>query len=335
MSRRPPPTAGPVRWSIAAAAFLLAACGGRQSSLSPAGRDAERIAELFWWMAGGAASVWLIVMGIALYAVLQRKRQHSRTRTRLFIVGGGALFPTVVLTGLLLYGLGMMPALLDRGEEDGVRISVAGERWWWRVNYELPDGGKFELANELWLPVRRRIPLWLTSPDVIHAFWVPALGGKTDMIPGRVNRMALEPTRTGVFRGVCAEYCGTSHAEMAFHVVVAEPEEFEAWARAQQQPAERPEGPVASRGAELFDSYGCGACHTIRGTDADGVIGPDLTHVGSRINLAAGVLENDVAGFARWVEHTREIKPGVNMPSFDMLPEGDLHAIAVFLEGLK
>jgi cytochrome c oxidase subunit II len=320
---------------LPAALALVAACDGPQSALSPAGRDAQTISVLFWWMAGGALVVWLIVVGLALYAVVYRSRAHDPRKTRLFIVGGGAAFPTIVLLVLLAFGLSRMPALLDHGDDNWPRIRVSGEQWWWRVTYELADGTRFELANELRLPVGRRTPLWLETPDVIHSLWVPSIAGKIDMIPGRVNRMALEPTRPGVFRGACAEYCGSSHAKMALHVIVVEPDEFEAWTRAERQPAPPPARGAAARGAELFTLHGCGACHTVRGTAADGRIGPDLTHVGSRHALGAGTVGAGIGGLARFIASAEQLKPGVRMPSFDMLSEPDLTALATYLDGLK
>ena len=158
------------------------------------------------------------------------------------------------------------------------------------------SGEAVELANEIRLPVGEPVEFQLESPDVIHSFWIPSLGGKIDMIPGRVNRLALEPTRTGIFRGVCAEYCGTSHALMSFYVVVLEQEDFAAWLAHQHAPAQPPAQPLAARGQELFLANGCGACHTVRGTPADGVVGPDLTHVGSRLSLGAGILPNEPDG---------------------------------------
>jgi cytochrome c oxidase subunit II len=155
------------------------------------------------------------------------------------------------------------------------------------------------------------------------------------MIPGRRNRLALEPTRTGVFRGACAEYCGTSHALMSFYVVVQEKADFAAWLEQQQAPAQPPVQALAKRGHELFLANGCGACHTVRGTPADGVVGPDLTHVGSRVSLGAGILPNEPDAFSRWIARTEEVKPGVHMPAFGMLPAEDLQALAVFLEGLQ
>jgi cytochrome c oxidase subunit 2 len=318
--------------SGALAAGGLAGCAGPQSALDPAGRDAAQIADLFIWMVVGAAVVWLVVIGLAIYATLHRAADGDRKRVRLFIIGGGALFPTVVLTGLLMYGLSLLPDLLTDGSADGPQIEVVGEQWWWRVRYQLPDGRRFELANELWLPVGERVPVTLLTADVIHAFWVPALAGKIDMVPGRINKMALHPTRTGLFRGACAEYCGLSHARMAFHARVVERAEFEAWADLQAAPAR---APVDAPGAQLFMSLGCGACHTVRGTEARGMVGPDLTHVGSRVSLGAAVLPNDVEAFRRWLEELDRLKPGVHMPAFRMLPEHERLTLAQWLEGLQ
>jgi cytochrome c oxidase subunit 2 len=320
--------------SLCVAVVLAVACEGPQSALSPAGRDAARIAELFWWMAGGAAAIWLAVMGVAIYA-MAIPRRHPHHVGRLFVLTGGAVLPTIVLAALLTYGLSLMPALLAPGAADGEQIEVVGEQWWWRVRYVLPDGAAIDLANELHLAVDRRVSLSLEAADVIHSLWVPSLAGKVDMIPGHVNAMALEPTRPGIYRGACAEFCGGSHAWMSLHVVVGSEEEHAAWLAAQRAPARSAEGAIAQRGETLFATLGCGACHTIRGTAADGAVGPDLTHVGSRVSLGAGTLDNDVDGFARWLAHTDELKPGVHMPSFEMLPQSDLHALATYLEGLR
>ena len=155
------------------------------------------------------------------------------------------------------------------------------------------------------------------------------------MIPGRRTRLMLEPTRTGRFRGACAEYCGTSHALMAFDVVVMDKAELNAWLERQREPAPEPDGALGVRGRERFLVNGCSACHTIRGTGADGTVGPDLTHVGSRLSLGAGIVRNHDQGFARWIDSTDRIKPGVHMPVFDMLPQEELAALAAYLESLQ
>lgn len=300
-----------------------------------AGTGSAAIAQLFWWMLSGATLIWLLVIGLAVYATRVRPGPHSHRMAVALIVGGGVLLPTVVLAALLIYGLTMIPQLRAPAAADSVRIAVSGERWWWRVRYRLPDGGEFETANEIRLPLGQRTALTLSSPDVIHALWVPSLGGKVDMIPGRTTELVLEPTRTGTFRGACAEYCGTSHAFMNFDVVVMQPEAFAQWMVQQARAASVSPGPEAARGSRLFLAHGCGACHTIRGSEADGVLGPDLTHVGSRQRLGAGVLGNEPEDFIRWIGRTGEVKPGVLMPSFHLLPEDELRAMATYLDGLQ
>ena len=308
---------------------LLAACAGAQSALDPAGRGAERIASLFWWMAAGSALIWLAVVAGIVYA-LRTRRRHTERSAGLLIVGAGLIAPTVILTVLLVVGLALLPDLLA-SPRGALKIHVSGEQYWWRVRYLLPDGEQFESANEIRIPVGEPVEITLESPDVIHSFWVPALGGKVDMIPGRVNRLTLEPKRTGVFRGVCAEFCGTSHALMAFDAIVLEREAFRDWLARERRPVAVRE----SRGLDLFLADGCDACHALRGTSADGVLGPDLTHVGSRLRLAAGTLRNDHAALTRWLAETDRVKPGVLMPSYGMLPAEDIREIAGYLETLQ
>ena len=320
--------------SLGLALLTLAGCDGQQSALAPAGTGAQSIATLFWWMAGGALAIWLVVMGIALYATQAHPEAHSIRGARWLIIGGGVIFPVVLLTGLLVYGLMLMPQL-SSSENVALRIDVSGEQWWWRVRYRTATGEAVELANEVRLPVGERVAFSLTSPDVIHSFWIPSLGGKVDMIPGRTNQLVLEPTETGTFRGACAEYCGTSHALMNFAVVVMTREAFDRWRAEQAEPAQRPADELQQAGQQAFLANGCGACHQVRGTEADGTVGPDLTHVGSRLSLAAGTLPADVDAFERWIGHSSAIKPDVKMPAFGMLPEAQLNAMAHYLSGLQ
>jgi cytochrome c oxidase subunit 2 len=315
--------------------LLAGGCSGPQSTLDPAGVDAARISTLFWWMAGGGLAVWLVVAWLAWSAVRGRVSKHTERQARLYVIGGGVLFPTVVLAGLLVHGLGMMPEMLAPAPPGSLRIAVSGEQWWWRVRYQMPGGDAVELANEIRLPVGEPVEFTLGSPDVIHAFWIPPLGGKVDMIPGRRTRLVLRPTRTGTFRGQCAEFCGDSHALMAFPVVVMEPADFAKWLEAQARPATVADAPLIQRGHEAFLTHGCSACHAVRGTPARGAIGPDLTHVGGRLSLGAGVLPNDPAAFVRWLAETDRVKPGVLMPHFGMLPAAEHQALAAYLESLQ
>lgn len=314
---------------------MLTGCEGPMSTLDPAGTAAEEIADLFWAMVIGAAVVWIVVVGLGIYAVRIRPSPHRSRQAAVLIIGGGAVLPTLILAGYLVYGLALLPRLTASAPEGSLRIEVSGEQWWWRVRYHLPSGETIDLANEVYLPVDEPVQFVLGSPDVIHSFWIPSIGGKMDMVPGRVTQLALSPTRVGVFKGACAEYCGTSHALMSFYAVVTERGDFDAWLDEQARPAEEPSEPLAARGRELFLANGCGACHAVRGTPADGVVGPDLTHVASRRSIGAGTMPVDREAFRRWTAHTDQVKPDVLMPSFGMLPSDDLDAIAAYLAGLR
>jgi cytochrome c oxidase subunit 2 len=322
-------------WSVSVFLLILTGCSGPQSGLDPAGSGADRIATLFWWMTAGALLVWAAVVWLAVSAIRGRVSEHTERQARLYVIGGGAILPTVVLTGLLLYGLGMMPELLAPAPPGSLKVTVTGEQWWWRVRYHLPEGDTVELANEIRAPVGEAVAFELDSPDVIHSFWIPALGGKMDMIPGRRTRLVLHPTRTGTFRGTCAEYCGTSHALMAFPVVIMEKTEFTRWLEAQRQPSQIPAAALAIEGRDLFFLNGCSACHAVQGTEARGIVGPNLTHVGSRLTLGAGTVPRNRDGFVRWIQQTDRVKPGVRMPHFGMLPRSELDALAAYLESLQ
>lgn len=308
---------------------------GIQSALEPAGRGAEEIADLFWWMASAAAIIWLAFIGLSVYIMRTRDYAHPERWSRMLIIGGGAVFPVLALGGLLAVGLPLTSHLVAPAPEGSLHIEVSGEQWWWRVRYPGPDGKPVELANEIRLPVDEPVQFRLTSLDVIHSFWIPPLAGKMDMIPGRVTQLAVQASRTGTFRGACAEYCGGAHALMNFPVVVMARPAFDEWLRRQAEPARTPSDAAGARGFQVFLSEGCGACHTVRGTDAAGTVGPDLTHVGSRLSLGAGTLPNEPADFRRWIENTEKIKPEVHMPAFGMLKPEDLRALAAYLDGLE
>lgn len=321
-------------WRLAwPAGLALAACSGSQSALDPAGSEAERVAQLFWVMLIGTGVIWSLVIGAAVYAARVRPGPHDPAISRRLIHWGGIGLPVLALTALLAYGLQLMPELRAAG--DGLKIEVSGEQWWWRVRYQTADGRSIVSANEIRLPAGERVELTLASPDVIHSLWIPNLAGKVDMIPGRVNRLVLEPNRVGSFRGVCAEFCGASHALMAFAVVVVTRPEFEQWLSQEAAAATGASSAELRRGAVLFEQVGCGGCHAIRGTAAAGTIGPDLTHLASRRTLAAGILPNEPAALRRWIAAADTIKPGVRMPSFGMLPAADLDAIVAYLASLE
>ncbi|GGL97227.1 cytochrome b561 [Pseudooceanicola nanhaiensis] len=312
----------------------LSACGDRQSTLNVAGEDAAAIATLFWVMLAGAVVLWLGMNGLFFYLSRVAPGAFPDRLVRPLLIGGGIVLPTVILATLLVWSLTMLPD--QRAPDDGLRVKVTGEQWWWRVEY-WPKGAEAPVvtANEIRLPVGSRTGFELDAHKVIHSFWIPALGGKMDMFPGRTTYVSLRPEKTGTFRGQCAEFCGASHAWMAFETVVLPPDDFEAWLAAEARDATPPEGDAARRGAALFAAEGCGACHTVRGTEAVGQVGPDLTHVGSRLTLGAGRIGATLDDFAAWVEHTGALKPEVKMPAYDHLSDGQLADLAAYLKGLE
>lgn len=324
----------------AGTALLLAACKGVQSSLDPAGPRAERIADLWWVMFWLSMAVWALVSLLLAYAYLRARRRSGNPpsdRSLIqFVLWFGAILPAVVLAGLTVLDVMTTKALLRPARPTKLTIEVTGLQWWWRVQYSGAEANRtFRAANEIRVPVGRPVEMRLKSADVIHSFWAPALSGKLDMIPGKTNRFWIEATKPGIYRGQCAEYCGAEHALMAFYVVAMEPEAFEVWLEKEAQPALEPALPRLKRGKALFLASGCGACHTVRGTPAEGLNGPDLTHIGSRMSIGAGILPNTQATLAGWIASAQHIKPESRMPSFDVFEGEDLRAIAAYLESLK
>jgi cytochrome c oxidase subunit II len=309
---------------------------GEQSALSPLGVEAGEIGLLFAVVTGVCIAVLILVSVLTWVAVGPAGRLRRLLREERAILIGGVVFPAVVLTGFLVYGLVVLEAGSARAARaEGPQIAVTGKQWWWRVVYTDAEGNRIESANELRLPVGRRVALALTTDDVIHSFWVPRLAGKLDMIPGRTLHLTMEANAPGIARGQCAEYCGGAHAFMSFYAITMPQAEFDAWLRAEAAPARMPADEPARRGQAVFEASGCGACHAVRGTAAKGTIGPDLTHVGGRMSLAAATLPNDAASFERWIRDSRHIKPENLMPPFGQLSDTELADLARYLEALQ
>jgi cytochrome c oxidase subunit 2 len=317
------------------AALLLAGCSGPQSTLDPGGRLAGNIALMSWILFAGAAAIFLAVMAVAAWAAFASPERWRGGRG--FILIAGAALPVLLLSALLAYEFKIMPGMAAaHGASEGLRIAVIGRMWWWEVRYLDEAGQPIAIsANEIAIPTGQPVALELTSADVIHSLWIPSLAGKMDMIPGRVNHARLEASHAGVFRAQCAEYCGGQHARMALFVIALPPEEFEVWLARQSAPAGEPADDEARRGREVFFATGCGACHRIGGTEATGAIGPDLTHLGSRRTIGAGLLPNNRGALAGWVANAQALKPGIKMPSFDILDGESLRALAAYLESLE
>jgi cytochrome c oxidase subunit 2 len=323
------------------------------------GSAAALIQELSLVLYAGCTLIFVFVMALLLRAVFSAARP---VQARRWLAGGGLAFPGVVLTLLLFYGLAVSGALgnfngqgvfrflldcissssrslglpmgADALNPRPTRIEVTGRQWWWEARY-IDDGPGFTLANEIHLPAGRAIDLVLKSEDVIHSFWVPALAGKVDMIPGRINRLRLKADVRGVFRGQCAEYCGGQHALMGV-VVVVEPEaDYERWRARQMREAAQPADAFLALGRTTFLRAGCGECHTVRGTAAAGKTGPDLTHVGGRFTLAAATLDNHIGTMAGWIANPQDLKPGNLMPNTRNVNGRELRALAAWLGSLE
>ena len=285
-------------------------------------------------IAGGL--VWLTVVGLLVYATRRRRRfmgEHSAGR---LIFWGGAAIPSLLLFLLLGYALWLMPGLRPfarAGETSSLRIEVTGEQFWWRVAYRLADGSAPVLsANEIRLPVGERVEFLLTSTDVIHSFWIPALGGKMDMIPGRVNRLSLLATKPGTYRGPCAEYCGTSHALMAFTAVAMEPGAFgTGWPS-----AAKPSPGASVAGPRSLPSQRLRRVPSRRGHAKRRALSGPTSRMSARAKRSAPAFCRTTRRHSRsFIAHPHLIKPGSKMPAFGMLPQQDIAAIAAWLKGLE
>lgn len=305
-------------------------------ALDPAGPFAQSIGALSWTLFVMGAVVFVIVaitLGLALFG---GERMRARLSGESLIWIGGLAFPIVVLSGILIYGLAVTARTTPEIGPDTMRVRVTGEMWWWRVAY-LDGQGREVLqdANEVHIPAGRPVAFELESADVIHSFWVPRLHGKLDMIPGRRNILVLQADQPGVYGGQCAEYCGGPHALMGLVVVVHAPEAFDRWRADQDRIVPVSADTRVARGAEVFAASGCGACHTVRGTEANGLAGPDLSRMGSRRTLGAGILPNNRGTLAGWISDSQAIKPGNRMPPYEVLSGEDLHAVAAYLEAQR
>jgi cytochrome c oxidase subunit 2 len=321
--------------------LACAGCSGWQSALDPYSPQASSLHWLIWLFVAVCAAVWLAVM-VALALALRRRRAESAeppqadaSTPRRAIV---AISVAVAMTAIIVSGLTVASFYATRGlRTDGeapLTIKLRGYQWWWEFAYQSDQPDEiFTTANEIHVPVGRPVRIELSAADVIHSFWVPQLAGKQDLIPGRTNEISFVAERAGVYRGQCAEFCGLQHARMALLVVADEPEAFEAWRKGQIAPAATPADDEARAGETVFTTR-CGACHTVRGTDAGGRVGPDLTHVGARRYIAAGILDNTRGSMAAWIADPQTIKPGANMPMVPLSAD-ELKAVSAYMASLK
>ena len=323
-------------------ALLLCSCNDWQSALDPHGESAFSLEALILLIVTVCSVVWMLVM-IALTLALRRGhpprprplQRDPRTARRMGAAVIVAMIATVVvISGFTVTSFFTTRALAVAGA-DALTIKVSGLQWWWNVEYfgATPDQN-FATANEIHIPVGRTVRFQLEGDDVIHSFWVPSLAGKQDLIPGRTNELSVRAERAGIYRGQCAEFCGLQHAHMAFFVIAENEADFDKWADAQRKAAAQPTDADAAAGQQAFLSKPCAACHAIRGTKATGTSGPDLTHVGSRKYIGAGLFETTRGSLAAWIADPQTLKPGNNMPLVP-LSQQDLLSISAYLASLK
>ncbi len=321
--------------------LLLAGCSAEFGSANPAGPQARRIADMQWYLTITGTIVFLVVMGLLAFALWRAHRRqqelggHDVERHLVRWVIGGVAATTVILLVTLVYNFYTGRKLADFADSSAMTVRVIGHQWWWEVQYiDSAVDRRFTTANEIHIPVGRKVRLEVASRDVIHSFWVPVLHGKLDLIPGYTGTTYFRADEPGVFLGRCAEYCGLQHAHMDLRVIAEPPAQFAAWYQNQLRPAARPADSVQQKGQQVFLSKGCVTCHTIRGTPAGSRVGPDLTHLASRRTIAAGTLPNRTGHLAGWVLDPQKIKPGVRMPP-NQLASDELHALLSYLQSLK
>ncbi|MEO9227846.1 MAG: cytochrome c oxidase subunit II [Devosia sp.] len=319
-------------------ALGLSGCASQPLSyLDATSPVAGPIAGLGWGLTAISVAVCFIVGALLLLAIWRRRPPSDsdvapvNDRVPIRWIGIGVAISTVILLGSAVWTLVTVHSIGQPIAANTLDVDVIGQEWWWAVKYNSNDPSRaFTTANQLVIPVGVPVQINLTSMDVIHSFWVPKLGGKMDMIPSRTNVTWLEADKIGEYRGQCSEFCGLQHANMAFNVRVLSQSDFDAWWARQLQPAS---GPADDPRLQVF-MVRCAACHTIRGTEAGGILGPDLSHFGSRESIASGLLPNTPDNLAKWINNTQTLKPGVKMPELHMLAS-ETDDVTSYLEGLK
>ena len=297
------------------------------------------------WALAALTVVVALIVSVLLIGAIVRKRPPPTEDDAAHVEGeGGGMrwvwigtsISSVALFAALAYMLVTLESVASPHKEPGLTIAVTAYDWWWKIDYvdnAHANGGTSGVttANEIHIPVGEPVKVELKSADVVHAFWVPRLAGKTQTIPGVVNEQWIQADRAGVYRGQCSQFCGAQHAHMALEVVAEPRAQFDAWYAAQAQP--HVDDASVSTGHKLFLDR-CAGCHTVRGSDANGAQAPDLTHLNSRRLIAAGALVNSEANQLDWIQHAQRIKPDALMPSI-ALSAADAAALSAYLRTLQ
>jgi len=325
-------------------ANLLFSCSGNQSSLNPAGDQANAISRLWWIFCAVMSAIYALVLLFSSLAISRRNKTVSplmlvtnpeRERRLTIAISGFVGAAIITLLYFMISDFTTGRAMHRPNDPNPLRILVTGHQWWWEIHYENDIASNIVItANEIHLPVGKSVQFDLQSADVIHSFWAPNFHGKKDLIPGHPTSLMFRATKTGKFFGQCAEFCGLQHAHMRFEIVVETPEQFQNWLSAQNQTASSPAGEVQTHGQQVFLNGACIMCHTISGTPAHGTVGPNLSHIASRQMIGAGTLHNTREHLGRWILDAPRIKPGTRMPQ-NSLSSGDFDALLAYIESLK
>ncbi len=320
--------------TLLVAAALVTSCSGQEpGAFAPRSDDARAVDTVFWVMVALGAAVFAAVIVLLVLARRGRGDDDDQPtldrRARRLVIGGGVILPVVILVPLTVVML-VVGARISPSRDAAFEVEVTGHQYWWEVEY--PDGTV--TANEIHIPVGRPVRLVLRSADVIHSFWVPQLAGKVDMIPGETTELLIEADDPGRYLGQCAEFCGIQHARMRVLVFADRPDDFDAWWAAEAADATPPTSEESERGAIAFAEVGCASCHAVRGTDADGELGPDLTHIASRTTLGAGTVDNDRGHLAGWIANAQGVKPGAHMPPIPLTAQ-QIQDLLDYLEDLR
>jgi cytochrome c oxidase subunit II len=353
------------RWRLAGftalLALILAACGRGlpQNSLEPAGPIAQEIDGLFQLVFWIAVVVFVLVEGALIYVMI-RFRRRTGDETPVQIHGNNRLeilwtiIPALILAALAVPTVSTIFGLAERPKGEVVDIEVVGHQWWWEFNYG--DEG-IVTANEMHIPIDTPIVLTLSVQEtegglagftetgepipesavpVIHSFWVPRLGGKQDLVPGRIHTMKIQADEPGVYRGQCAEFCGLSHGWMRMRVIAHTKEDYRVWLADEREVAAESQDELIQQGAEFFQNFGTGSCLACHGLQPGqgGTVGPNLANFGSRTTFGAGMFENTEENLRRWLDDPRAMKPGVLMPDYN-LTEEQIDALVAYLLSLE
>jgi cytochrome c oxidase subunit 2 len=328
-------------------AVLAVGCASNapQDTLHPAGPNAKEELGLFRLVFWVAVVVFVLVQGLVIVAIVRFRRRdgddakepvqvHGNTRLEL----GWTIVPALILLVLAIPSVATIFKLARAPKDDPLNVTIVARQFWWEYRYTDKDTG-FNTANELHVPTGRSVRIiengTLGNADVIHSWWVPKLSGKTDNIPGRINKVTLKADRPGTYLGQCAEFCGLSHANMRLRVIAERPADFARWVAAQKQPApSKPsEDSPAGQGLALFGAKGCSGCHTVTGYSR-GKVGPDLTHVYSRQTFAGGMFEMNADNLRRWLHNPPGEKPGARMPNLNLSPQ-EITQLIAYLQTLE